>query len=93
MKDSSKLVGQGGSITLGTGQSYAGEFYLISVREDTVIGTLTRTKRDGNTVDALGATENNISARTLILGDLITPVNTLYTAITVTSGSVTIYRG
>ena len=93
MKDSSKLIGQGGSTTLSAGESFAGEFYLIAPREDTTISVLTRTLTDGSTTDALTSTETNLSGKTAIFGDLITPVNTLFTAITVLTGSVNIYRG
>lgn len=93
MKDSSKLVGQGGCKRVAAGQTYNGEVYMIMVMEDaTVISTLTRTKRDGNTEDAL--VETNLGAVAMLAGSPpITPINTLFTTVSVSAGSVMVYFG
>lgn len=84
MNDSSKLVGNNGGIHWDSTATLSGFFYQIDVQEDTVISTLTET----GAVDVTGASEWNISGKTLKQGAILTPYREHFLTIALTSGSI-----
>lgn len=86
MNTENKLIGANGGLLIDDTSAHTGNFYMIVVREDTVIATLT--EKGG----ANGLTAWAIASTTLIKGDIITPNAEDFTAITLTSGSIIAYN-
>ena len=84
MNDTSKMIGENGGMIYDSTAELTGFWYMVEVRENTVIATLEET----GATDVTGSNEWNISGKTLIQGDILTPNREHFTKIALTSGSV-----
>lgn len=82
------MAGGGGSYLADT-TAVSKRFYNLVINTSAVIGTLTYTKNDGTTGDAIA--DCNLSGKTLSAGILITCPGKYFTGIDMTSGDAIIY--
>ena len=89
MNDSSKLIGENGGQFYDSTAELTGWFYAIECNEDTIINALEeKDYSDSAGTDVTGASEWNISGKTLSQGAILTPKRDAFSKISLTSGSV-----
>lgn len=89
-----QIAASGGTTLYDDTAEKTGFFISIYVREDTVISTLEEKDSPGDTAtDATVAAQQNISGKTLVKGDLLTPRKDYFSKIAISSGSVLLIKG
>jgi hypothetical protein len=90
MDELSKLVGENGCEFLDSAKTST-DVYMIHVLADAVFTVLKEAKSKGDTgVDVLS--HMNLSGKTIPAGAIITPYKEIFTDVTVTTGSVMLYK-
>lgn len=84
---SDRLTGNAGTYFLEATTAHTSKsFSMLVINTDAVFTTLTRTKRDGTTANAL--TEQNLAARTVSQGSILScEEHSWFSAITMSSGT------
>ena len=86
MKDTSKMIGENGTVLIDSTASLSSEFYQIYIQEDSIIASLEeKNENTGSPVDVM--TEQNLTAKTIKAGVILTPNREFFSSFSFTSGS------
>jgi len=91
MSSISILAGKGGSRYYDSSVVLTLDVRSIHVTADAVIGTLTEKSGVTGGTDVTGATEQNISGKTIPAGAILTPKRDVFDTLAVTSGKLTLF--